>query len=221
MNKNLLNACLIGAIMKRLFLASAASETLDEFTNNLPDSATKFTVAFIPTAADPYEDKHFMEDDRKKLVESGFNVIDIDLKEKTKNQLSYELKDADIIFVAGGNTFYLLDKVQKSGFDKLVKTLVQKGVIYIGSSAGAILAGPSIEPFKTLDDPSKVQNLKSFKGLNLVNFVVLPHFGKEKYKAKHQNIMNKYSKKFKLLPITDLQAVVVDDNSIRIVEVMK
>jgi len=204
--------------MKKLFLASIVSNTIEKLIEILPGSSDKLAVAFIPTAADPYEDKWFIDEDRDKLKEKGFNVKDVDIKGKTEQELLEELKDVDIIFVAGGNTFYLLEKSRESGFDKIVKELIQKGVIYVGSSAGATLAGPDIEPIKTLDDPSKAPSLKSFNGLNLVDFIILPHF-EEKNRKEYGEIIRENSEKgYKLIILTDNQAVVVEDEEFKIVE---
>ena len=204
--------------MKKLFLASIVSNTIEKLIEILPGSSDKLAVAFIPTAADPYEDKWFVDEDRDKLKEKGFNVKDVDIKGKTEQELLEELKDVDIIFVAGGNTFYLLEKSRESGFDKIVKELIQKGVIYVGSSAGATLAGPDIEPIKTLDDPSKAPSLKSFNGLNLVDFIILPHF-EEKNRKEYGEIIRENSEKgYKLIILTDNQAVVVEGEEFKIVE---
>lgn len=206
--------------MKKLFLASVASLTLEKLTEHLTDVG-KMTVAFIPTAADPYKKRSFVEDDRKKLIESGFNVIDIDLKGKTGDILFNEMKEADIIFVAGGNTFYLLEKVNKSGFDKVVKKLVKNGTIYIGSSAGAIITCPTIEHVKTLDDPMKAPELGSFRGLCLVDFLIFPHFDDEKHKEKYDKVMDEYGEKFNIVTLTDVQAIMVTDDEFHIVEAEK
>ncbi|MBU1199637.1 MAG: Type 1 glutamine amidotransferase-like domain-containing protein [Nanoarchaeota archaeon] len=199
--------------MKRLFLTSVAAETLKEFVKILPKLPKDYTVAFIPTAADPYENKSFVEEDRSKLLELGFKVVDVDIKEKTEEQLLDELAGIDIIFVAGGNTFYLLEKSIESGFGKIVKNLVEQGVMYIGSSAGSVLVGPTLEPIQTLDDPKKAPNLKSFTGLNIVDFVVLPHFGIEKYKEKQEEILEEYKDKVKIITLTDKQAILIEGNN--------
>lgn len=203
--------------MGKLFLASVVSNVIDKFIETLSESPDKLKVAFIPTAADPYEDKWFVENDRNKLKERKFNLKEIDIKGKSKQELENILKDIDIIFVAGGNTFYLLEKGRESGFDEIVKKLVRKGVIYVGSSAGAVFVCPTIEPIKTLDDPSKASSLKSFKGLNLTDFVILPHYGEKKYKTKYEKIMKEYGhSRFKIIPLTDKQAIIVEGENYRI-----
>ena len=202
--------------MKRLFLASVFAESADKFVDTFSDSLEKTTVAFIPTAADPYEDKWFVDVDRKALKERGYLVQEVDLKKKGMGNLREEMGNASIIFVCGGNTFYLLEKARESGFDEVVKELVEKGVIYIGSSAGSVLVGPDIEPVAWMDDPSKAK-LDSTKGLGLVDFVALPHFGNKKYISKYEEIVKKYSYKYDLIKLTDKQAVIVEGEDRKIV----
>ena len=204
--------------MKKLFLTSVACKVLDKFVELLVCPPSDLTVAFIPTAADVYENKSFVDDDRNKLSELGFKILDINIAGKTEETLQEQLKDIDIIFVAGGNTFYLLEKTLASGFDKIVKKLVESGKYYIGSSAGSVLAGLTIEPVKLIDDPSKTQNLKSFDGLKLIDKIILPHCGNEKYQDKMNQILSDYSDvKDKIIKLTDNQAVVVNDGNIKII----
>ena len=157
--------------MKKLFLTSINIDQLPKFTGKNPRG---LKVAFIQTAADPYEDKWFVEADRKKLIELGFVLVDLDLKDKTQDELQSILSKVDIIYVTGGNSFYLLEKMRESGFDKILPALLEQGIIYAGSSAGAVIVGSSLEPIKSLDDPSKAPNLKSYDGLGLVDFVIIP-----------------------------------------------
>lgn len=199
----------------KLFLASNASEVLDKIVSLLDSKPEELKVAFVPTAGDPYEQTPWIDEDRKKLTDKVFSVFNLDLKSKTESDLREDLKGVDIIFVAGGNTFYLLEKAKKSGFDKVVKDLVNKDVIYIGSSAGSVLVGPDIEPVKIFDDPDEAE-LESSEGLNLVDFVVLPHYQKEKYSKYHQKVIKEYGEKYKLVPITDKQFIYVSDDGYEI-----
>ncbi len=204
--------------MKKLFLASVVANVMDEFIKILPVSSEKLAVVFISNAADPYKDKWFVDTDRNKLKEKGFAVKDIDLRGKTEPELREETKNADIIFVAGGNTFYLLEKVKESGFDKVVKDFVAEGKLYVGSSAGAIIACPDIGFIGSLDDPLQASSLKSFEALSLVDFLVVPHFGKKGEEDKQDEIMKKHAgKEYDIIGITDEQAIVVENGNYKIV----
>lgn len=203
--------------MKKIFLTSIAKNVLDKFVGLLDKKPKDYHVAFIANGADVYakKDRFYINESRNKLLELGFNIYEIDIRNKNKEQLEEELEDIDIIFIAGGNTFYLLEKVLESGLDKVIKKLVDKGVIYFGESAGAVLAGPNIKLVDTLDDPGKAPNLKTFRGLGLVDFIALPHFENPKYGLKLENIHKKYNKKFKIIPLTDFEAIWVEGNKIR------
>ncbi|OGH02924.1 MAG: hypothetical protein A2798_00650 [Candidatus Levybacteria bacterium RIFCSPHIGHO2_01_FULL_37_17] len=200
-----------------LFLTSQAYNVLHRLIPLLKDKPENLSVAFIPTAADLYKERPWMDDDRNKLVELGFNVFDLDLKNKNEEDLKKILSNVNLIFVAGGNTFYLLEKCRKSGFDKLIRQLLDRGVVYIGSSAGSVIAGPDIEAVKDFDDPDEA-NLESTTGFGLVNFVTLPHFKNAKYSTLHDKVIKEYGKKYNIIPITDQQAVLVQDTKNQVIE---
>lgn len=197
-----------------LLLTSAASVTLDKCLRYLPSYKPAVKVAFIPTAANPYVQTPWQDADRSKLEEAGLQVLTIDIKDKTEQQLREAFEGIDIIFVAGGNTFYLLEHAKKSGFITVAKDLIQKGIIYIGSSAGSILTGPNIEVAQTLDDASVV-SLDNFNAMGLVDFVVVPHY--EANDPVYTEIVKTYSSKYKLIPLTDQQFVLVTDEGYEVI----
>ncbi|MEI8232963.1 MAG: Type 1 glutamine amidotransferase-like domain-containing protein [bacterium] len=203
----------------KLFLASLASETLDLITPLLPSpQGLTLRVAFITTAADQYDERPWLDNDRAKLVSMGFLVTDYDLKGKTIEMLRQDLSTYQIIFVAGGNTFYLLDHVRKSGFDVVIKELLQLGVIYVGSSAGSIIMCPTIEFFRSLDMPSP--EMTDFRGLGIFNQLIIPHYGREKYAERHAKLIAELKDKplpYEILPLRDDQAVMINEDVISIV----
>ena len=103
-------------------------------------------VCFIATAADPYDDKSFVEKDKERLTELGFKIIEIDLKQENENSLTGKLANLEVVFVEGGNTFYLMKYIRESGFDKAIKRFLDNGGIYLGVSAGSYVACPDIFP---------------------------------------------------------------------------
>jgi dipeptidase E len=195
--------------MRTLFLASYFAFVSDLLLPYLPKKPKELKLAFIPTAADPYKVKPWFYGDKMKLKLMGFQMVDVDIKNKTSEQLYEALSTVDVIFVSGGNTYYLLEKAQTSGFLEVVKKLIDRGVIYIGSSAGSALACSTIEHIEDFDDKS-IANLTSFEGLTLTNKLILPHYGEEKYKAKFQIIMDKWAAKgYDMLPLRNDQVLVI------------
>lgn len=188
---------------------SKVGEKLFTLTNKKPED---LSVAFIPTASNCYKEKPWIDTDRNKLMQMGLKITDIDLENETKQTLSQKLQNVDVIFVAGGNTCYLLSKSIESGFKDLVKELVGDGKIYVGSSAGSILAGPSHEPFKEeeLKELGADFKLESYDGVGLVDYVVVPHFNQEKYLEESQVILSRYKDMFKMRTLNDNEAIVID-----------
>jgi dipeptidase E len=114
-------------------------------------------------------------------------VVSIDLVEMVGEDLVNLIErirqDLVAVYVEGGNTFALLHHLRLSGFDSILQTLVEEGVIYVGLSAGSIVAGSSIEfavwkgnneageHGEFISDPANRQGLDLCGGLS-----IFPHF---------------------------------------------
>lgn len=203
----------------KLILTSVAANVMNELLPHLEKSPQNLPVLFIPTAADPYVERSWMEDDRNKLQQLGFNVIDFNLKNKTISEVEGAFSNIGAIFVAGGNTFYLLEKIRQSGFDKVLKKFLDKGFPYIGSSAGSVILGPNIEPMYYLDDPTQAPALKDYQGLGLVDFITLPHYDESKYKQGYKELVKKYRQEYKLQPLDDNQAIIINEDKLESITV--
>jgi len=200
--------------MKTLFLTSQFKNMVKELKAVLPKPANELSCAFIPTAADVYEEKPWMYADRDELIKLGLNVFDLPLKGKTKQEIEEALSNVDIIFVAGGNTFYLLDEARKSGFVEIIPKLVEKGVIYIGSSAGSYLACPTIEAATWKNQDKNIIGMTDFTALNLVPFILFVH-----YKPEHNDLLKQEipKTKYPVRILKDDQAILVLDNKYKFV----
>ena len=161
-----INEVIKGRKPKMLLLTSSGMlGTKEEILSVLPKPADKVRVAHIITASKVEQDISYVDKDRELMREAGFNVEDIDIEGKNKKQLIKLLESVDIIYVQGGNTFYLLRQMRKSGFNKIIKKLLRKGIVYIGVSAGSIVAGETIQTacWKTNEDKFGLLNLKGLK----------------------------------------------------------
>ena len=168
-------------------------------------------AVFIPTAGDPYKNNDFVEADKIALQKYGIEVTDLDLKNKTEKEINKSLAMADILLVAGGDTFYLMEKLKKSGADKAIKNFIRKGGIYIGSSAGSIVCCPTIGGAEKFDNPKLAPNLENFNGMGIFNEVVIPHTHKEKYFERVKETTDKLtSKGFKVHHLTDNDVLFFD-----------
>jgi dipeptidase E len=80
--------------------------------------------------------------------------------------------EAQVIFVGGGNTFRLVKALYDYELIDPIRRAVANGARYIGSSAGSIVAGPSL---KTTKDMPVVEP-PSFDAVGLVPFQISPHY---------------------------------------------
>jgi dipeptidase E len=168
----------------KLFLTSSANQVLDQIVPKLNKNPEELSVAFVPTASNPYgENQPWVVADREKLMELGFRVFDFDLDGKSAQEVEKFLSDKDIIFVAGGNVFYLLQKARESGFDKIVIEEVKSGKIYIGSSAGSYIATDDISTTTWKRDKNRY-GVTDMTGIGLVPFAIFPH-----YEDKHKDLV--------------------------------
>lgn len=200
----------------KLFLASIASGSLDLALPLLSSPPSKVSLAYIETAADPYplDARPWVQYDKDKIAELGFNVSPYDIKGKTEIQLVSDLSKFDAIFMEGGSTEYLLKQVKISGFDKAILELLHKGIVYIGSSAGSCIMGKSIEHLCELDH-FQIQDSVDYAGIGLVPHLIVPHYGRDKYEGRHAKMKEIWGDKLTFL--TDNQAIVVNGDKIEIV----
>lgn len=195
---------------KTLLLTSGGMEPMkDEITKLLQKPAYDITVAFINTAAKPQEDIDYVNRDIIIMREEmGFNVEEIDIDEKKEREVMKLLKLKDIIFVAGGNTFYLLNAMRKCNFERVIRKLLKEGKVYIGVSAGSMVAGKSIKTGLWKDESKNIAGLKSLNGLGLVPFDIFVHYQPEYAEIIKKKTPWKWQRR-KLRILTDEQAILV------------
>jgi len=203
-----------------LFLASSMSDVAVSILNQVSSLTKKKKLIFIPTASEPETGENdWVEDDRVSLAtHAGFDVSIYSITGKTPLQIEEKFRDAGVICVNGGNNYYLMKQVRSSGFDIIVKKLVKSGLIYLGSSAGSMIAGPSIET--DLDDRSVVPGMTDFSGLQLTDVSVRPHWGSPYFSEHYEKEMALLQQAaFKTILLNDSQYLHVQDDWYQIVTV--
>jgi len=202
--------------MKKLFLTSVFAKTAKEFKKFYGETNGKSAV-FIPTAANADgSGTIYVKRQRRALEKLGIKACVLDISVAESNEITAKLLNSDIIYIGGGNTFYLLQELKRSGADKLIKEQVLLGKAYIGESAGAVVAAPCIDYIEDMDKRDAAPNLKDCSALGLVDFYTLPHMNSFPFIRASRMIAEKHSNDLKLLPITNRQAVCVYGNEIKI-----
>eukprot|EP00440_Ansanella_granifera_P076688 gb/GFBE01083214.1/.p1 GENE.gb/GFBE01083214.1/~~gb/GFBE01083214.1/.p1 ORF type:complete len:261 (+),score=57.58 gb/GFBE01083214.1/:1-783(+) len=138
----------------RLLLTSNGLTTRalkEEFRRMLGDMPEQQTVWYLPTA--PLRDgmcSSFVESQVQGLKrEFGLGrveVIDVEHVQGIALEKQVErLGRIGVIWAEMGNTYALRHHLRESGGDKLVRAAMDAGAIYVGSSAGSIVAGRTVQ----------------------------------------------------------------------------
>lgn len=209
--------------MKQLFLASEVDQVAKHFVKKIKRPLKNLKAVFIPTSGEPEADQDWIKPNRNGLNQAGIITFDYTITGKTSQDLDRDLGDCDLIHVNGGNTFYLLIQAKKSGFDKFIKKQVEKGVIYSGSSAGSIIAAPDISITSYFETKVYEKELGNTNGFNLVDFIILPHWGSPFFKEIYfgERLKNAYKKGNKIILLNDDQYLEVNNNNYQIVDITK
>ena len=109
-------------------------ESLDQFV--LSKLNTKnFKIGFLPTASKDNQKK--IDLFYKRFENSNLELSHFNLCSKIEGFKGW-LLSKDIIYVAGGNTFYMLEIWEKNNLIEIFKEAYNKGIILSGVSAGAV-----------------------------------------------------------------------------------
>ncbi len=125
-------------------------------------------LVFIPYAAVSFDFDEYEDIVRKVFNEMNYSIFSIHrLSSKVK-----AIEEAEGIVVGGGNSFALLSRLHDAGLFELIQDTAEAGTPYIGWSAGANLACPTI---MTTNDMPIVQP-PGLDAFNLIPFQINPHY---------------------------------------------
>ena len=200
----------------KLFLSSlgVSSDLEPAFHNLIGLRRSELRLVHIENAADPLpaERHSFLDARRAELSRLCGDYALIDLRDfiGAPDRLRSRLEDCDVIWVGGGNVFYLRHLFLEAGFDQIIRPLVGRGVVYGGGSAGAIIAGPTLTGYDVVDDPNLAPYL-IHEGLGLVDFAPIPHWGHPTLQTALDGIRaGLEAGGAKAVPIRDGRAIIVE-----------
>lgn len=157
--------------MRRLLLLSNSTNHGGAYLDHAMDAIGAFLgpvrrLCFVPFALRDHEG--YGAKARERFARAG-----IDLRAVPADAAgAAALATAEAVFVGGGNTFRLLDRLQRSGLLEVLRRRAAAGMPYLGASAGTNIAAPTI---KTTNDMPIVEPA-GFSALGLVPFQINPHY---------------------------------------------
>lgn len=121
----------------------------------------------------------------------GLAEIDlIDTERMDLPKMEAIIRRARVVYISGGNTFLLNQRLHLSGLMPFLRKKVQAGLPVVGFSAGAIVCGPNI---LTSKDMNSVE-ANRFDSLNATPFNFLAHYDADAYgqSAVHDDWLSDY-----------------------------
>ncbi len=126
-----------------IFLTSTGFENNSigkAFVESLNSPVSEAKVLFVPTAAVCAESLRMVGKCIDQLYGVGITPENVIVYDLDRRMSSCEMENYDAVYFPGGNTKHLLDKVNEVDFAPVVKAFIANGGVYVGVSAGSILA---------------------------------------------------------------------------------
>nr|WP_146999061.1 Type 1 glutamine amidotransferase-like domain-containing protein [Leptotrichia trevisanii] len=204
--------------LKNMILTSSLYESIELVKKFLDKNTESKKILFIPTATNVDEYKKYIHLTQKVFEDFGYEVENFDVSVFSEEIAKEKLSEAKIIFISGGNTFYLLQELKRKNLIPYLKERIENGLLYIGESAGSVIAAPDIEYASIVDDKTLATELDDYTGLNLVDFYIVPHFEEEPFVESSRNTVELYKDKLDLKLINNKEVILVENNNFTIIK---
>ena len=161
-----------------IFLTStglSSKNVYDKFIE-IKNSKDLKKVIMITTASTDKENNQYNQIGLSQLKSAGVEFVDFYDFESDKPK---DLSPYDVIYVCGGNTFKLVKFARHANFDKDIKSMLERGGLYIGVSAGSLIVGPSIQIANDVHPDKNEVGLTDFTGFNIVDLIIFPHYSRD------------------------------------------
>jgi len=201
-----------------MILTSSLYESIELVKKFLDKNTESKKILFIPTATNVDEYKKYIHLTQKIFEDFGYEVENFDVSIFSEEIAKEKLSETKTVFISGGNTFYLLQELKRKNLTSYLKERIENGLLYIGESAGSVIAAPNIEYASIVDDKTLATELNDYTGLNLVDFYIVPHFEEEPFVENSRNTVELYKDKLDLKLINNKEAILVENNNFTIIK---
>jgi dipeptidase E len=202
--------------MRKIFLSSSFPEVTDLFVKFSGGKHEGQRVTFIPTASITEEVTFYVGAGKAALEKLGLFVDELEISTSTNEEIERKLQNNDCIYITGGNSFFLLQELRRTGADRIITEQINSGKIYVGESAGAIVLSNNIEYAKDMDDFTAAPKIESFSSLGIVEFYPVPHYTNFPFKEAAERIISTFGGQLDLCPISNTQAIIVNEDEFEV-----
>lgn len=132
----------------RVLLTSAGLETeeIKECFVNMAGKDMSFVKAlFIPTAAIDAGAIEVLPKCMNDLLKCGIPDKNIDVWDLHVGMEFEKLQQYDVVYLCGGNTHYLLERINDTGFNKSLMEYINDNGLVIGVSAGSLIFSNNLD----------------------------------------------------------------------------
>lgn len=152
-------------------------------------------VLFIPTASE--DNQEYREAFQRLYSEHLDCTVDsllLYISRPSIKDIQRKIREADIIYVGGGNTLRMMKLWRRLGIDRLLDKARCRGTVLSGLSAGAICwfqyGNSDSKKFKNPDDKTLIR----VRGLGFADLLLCPHYDTEKHRQQSlKDMMQKHS----------------------------
>lgn len=148
-----------------------------------------------------------MQEYREDMKVSGISFTEFDIEGKSKEEILSFFEDKNVIQVFGGNPFYLLKIFRETGFEEILKSLLGKGLFYIGCSSGSYVMCPTVEVGGWKVERNKY-GLTDFTSFGYVPYLIKCHYTDDQKDVIKEKIK---TSKYPIRVLRDNQAILLED----------
>lgn len=179
------------------------------------------SLVFVPTASNvEMGDKDWLIDDLKNLQKQNFKQIDIaDISAVPESVWKPKFEEADVLFFEGGNTYHLMEWINKSGLVKLLPEYL-KTKVWVGVSAGSMVTNPDLaRKISQAVYEEDFDKDRDMEGLNYADFYFLPHLNSQYFPLLTEENIRKATKDMvkKIYALDDQSALKVVDGKVDVI----
>lgn len=190
----------------RLFLCSHFSQV----GHLLEEEVEGKNIVFIPTASINEAYTEYVETARELWKKMRAKVIELEISTAPMAEIRETLAKADIIYLTGGNTFFLIDQLKQRGVDQLIEQEIRDGKLYVGESAGAIICAKDLSYIQLMDEVPEGYSQTDYSGLAWIDFYPVPHYLCPPFNECTQQIID-HHQDLDICALTNSQALILED----------